>query len=258
VIPVFVDSHAHLNHERFFQEVPDALARAREAGVSRIVNVGFDVASSWLAVELAERHEGCYAVVGLHPHDARDFTPAVLDELLAMTASDKVVGVGEAGLDFHYDNSPRPQQKLVFAECVRFAARVDLPLVVHAREADLATLEVLDEAAAPGQRMVMHCFGSDLNFARECVDRGYLLGIAGPVTFPNAVGLRRVVEKLGLAPLMLETDCPYLAPQARRGKRNEPSYIPLIAAEVARILGCSVEEVAAATTANTQAFYAIP
>jgi TatD DNase family protein len=255
---MYVDSHAHLNHERFLQEVPQALARAAEAGVERVVNVGFDLASSWLAVELAEQHAGCYAVVGLHPHDAKDFTPAALDELLAMTASEKVVGVGETGLDFHYDNSPRPQQRAVFAELVRFAAQVDLPLVVHAREADQATLEVLDQVAQPGQRMVMHCFGSDLNLARECVDRGYLLGIAGPVTFPNAVGLRRVVENLGLEHLMLETDCPYLAPQARRGKRNEPSYIPLIATEVAQVLACSVEDVAAATTVNAQAFYAIP
>lgn len=222
-----------------------------------MVNVGFDIRSSWLAAELAETHEGCYAVVGLHPHDAKDFTPSMPDELAAMTASERVVAIGETGLDFHYDNSPRPQQREVFGRLIQLAQELRLPLVVHAREADQATLEVLDAHAEPGQKMVMHCFGSDVHFAQECVARGYLLGIAGPVTFPNAGPLRRVVERVGLGALMLETDCPYLAPQAKRGKRNEPAYIPLIAAEVAQVLGCGVEEVARVTTANALAFYGL-
>ncbi len=255
---MFIDTHAHLNHERFYQEADQAVARAHEAGVDIIVNVGFDLPSSWLAVELAEKHEGLYAVVGLHPHDARDCTPAMMEEVRAMTALEKVVGIGEAGLDFHYDNSPRPQQKAVFADCVRIAADTGKPLIVHSREAEQATLEILDEHLAAGQRVVMHCFGSDYNFARNCVSRGFVLGIAGPVTFPSAAALTGVVQRIELGHLLLETDCPYLAPQAQRGKRNEPAFIPLIAARVAALQGITVEEVARVTTLSARRFYGLP
>lgn len=255
---MFTDTHAHLNHERFYGEVPQAIERAREAGVTTIVNVAFDMPSGWRAVELADEYEGLWAVVGLHPHDARDCTPALLDEVAQMASLERVVGIGEAGLDFHYDNSPRPQQKAVFAEFVRMAAEAGKPLIVHSREAEQATLEILDAHLQPGQKVVMHCFGADPNFARNCIARGFMLGIAGTVTFPNAQALRQVVERAPLENLILETDCPYLAPQARRGRRNEPSFIPLTAQFVAELRGISVEELAAATTANARAFYGIP
>lgn len=255
---MFIDTHAHLNHERFFGEVPRVIERARAAGVNTIVNVAFDLPSAWRAVEMAEEHEGLWAVVGLHPHDAKDCTPALLDEVAQMTALDRVVGIGEAGLDFHYDNSPRPQQKAVFAEFVQMAGELAKPLVVHSRDAEQATLEILDAHLKPGQKVVMHCFGADANFARNCIARGFLLGVAGTVTFPNARALQQIIQKAPLENLILETDCPYLAPQARRGRRNEPAYIPLIAEFVAQLRSISVEELAAATTANARNFYAIP
>lgn len=255
---MFIDTHAHLNHERFYGEVPQTIQRARDAGVTTIVNVAFDMASGWKAVEMAEEHEGLWAVVGLHPHDAKDCTPALLDEVAQMTELDHVVGIGEAGLDFHYDNSPRPQQKAVFAEFVKLAGEVGKPLIVHSREAEQATLEVLDAHLRPGQKVVMHCFGADANFARNCIARGFMLGVAGTVTFPNAHALRQVMQKAPLENLILETDCPYLAPQARRGRRNEPAFIPLIADFVAQLRGIAVEELAAATTANARSFYGIP
>lgn len=254
---MYADTHAHLNHERFYLHVPEAVARAREAGVDIIVNVGFDLASSWRALELAEEFDGLHSVVGLHPHDAKDATPALLDEVRQMSALEKVVGIGEAGLDFHYDHSPRPQQKAVFAEFIRLAAEVGKPLIVHSREADEATLDILDEHLPAGHPVVMHCFGGDLNFARNCVARGFLLGIAGPVTFPNARGLRQVAERIPLESMILETDCPYLAPQPVRGKRNEPAYIPMIAQEVARLKGVTEEEVARVTTATAHRFYGL-
>jgi TatD DNase family protein len=254
---MFIDTHAHLNHERFYGEVPQVIERARAAQVHTIVNVGFDLASSWRAVELAEEHEGLWAVVGLHPHDAKDCTPALLDEVAQMTALDRVVGIGEAGLDFHYDNSPRPRQKAVFAEFVRMAGDLGKPLIVHSREAEQATLEVLDANLKPGQKVVMHCFGADANFARSCIARGFLLGVAGTVTFPNAKALQQVIQKAPMENLILETDCPYLAPQVRRGRRNEPAFLPFIAEFVAQLRGISVEELAAATTANARAFYGI-
>ena len=254
---MYTDTHAHLNHERFHLRVPEAVARAREAGVEIIVNVGFDLPSSWRALELAEELDGLYAVVGLHPHDAKDCTPALLDEVRQMSALEKVVGIGEAGLDFHYDNSPRPQQKAVFAEFIRLAADVGKPLIVHSREADQATLEILDEHLPSGHTVVMHCFGGDLNFARNCVARGFFLGIAGPVTFPNARGLRQVAERIPLESMILETDCPYLAPQPVRGKRNEPAYIPMIAREVAGLKGVTEEQVARVTTATARRFYGL-
>lgn len=254
---MYADTHAHLNHERFHQRVPETVARARDAGVDLIVNVGFDLASSWRALEFADEFDDLYAVVGLHPHDAKDCTPALMEEVRQMSALEKVVGIGEAGLDFHYDNSPRPRQKAVFAEFIRLAADVGKPLIVHSREADQPTLDILDEHLPPGHPVVMHCFGGDLNFARNCVQRGFLLGIAGPVTFPNARALRQVVERIPLESMVLETDCPYLAPQPVRGKRNEPAYIPMIAAELARAQGLTPEEVARVTTAAARRFYGV-
>lgn len=254
---MFIDTHAHLNHERFYLQEAEAVQRANEAGVGIIVNVGFDVPASWRAAELADRFEGLYAVVGTHPHDAKDCTPAILDEVRELAALEKVVGIGEAGLDFHYDNSPRPQQKAVFADFIHLAAEVGKPLIIHSREAEQATLEILDEHLQPGQKAVMHCFGSDLNFARNCVERGFLLGMAGPLTFPNAKALQQVGQRIGLEHLVLETDCPYLAPQPVRGKRNEPAYIPMIAEVLAQLQGVSVEEVERKTTETARAFYGI-
>lgn len=253
--PVLVDTHAHLNHERFYGEAQEVLERAAEAGVATIVNVGFDLASSWRAVELADQFDNLRAVVGLHPHDAKDATVAMLDEVRQMTGLPGVVAIGEAGLDFHYDHSPRPRQKAVFADFVRMSGETGMPLVVHSREADQATLDILDEHLQGEQKVVMHCFGSDYNLARACIERGFLLGIAGPVTFPNAAALRTVVERIPLEHLMLETDCPYLAPQPRRGKRNEPAYVAMIAEEVARLKGIGVAEVAGVTTENARCFY---
>lgn len=254
---MYIDTHAHLNHERFYEEVLQAVQRAAEVGVTTIVNVGFDLSSSWRAVEMAEEYGGLYAVVGLHPHDAKDCTPAMMEEVAQMTGLPKVVGIGEAGLDFHYDNSPRPQQKAVFADFVELAGELSVPLIVHSREAEQATLEILDEHRRPGQKVVMHCFGADYNYARNCIDRGFLLGAAGPVTFPNSPALRSVMQKVPLENLILETDCPYLAPQAKRGKRNEPSYIPFIAQELATLRGVPVEEIATITTATARSFYGI-
>jgi TatD DNase family protein len=255
---MLIDTHAHLNDKAFYEKVPELVARAHEAGVEMIVNVGTNVPSSWRALELADQYEGMYAVVGLHPHKASEATPEMLDEFREMAALEKVVAIGEVGLDFYRDNSPRPQQKTVFADFVHLAADVGLPLVVHSREADQATLEILDGHLQPGQKLVMHCFGSDLNFARNCIERGALLGVAGTVTYPTAKALQAVVRDTGIERLVLETDCPYLSPQPKRGKgNNEPSNIPFMAAEVASLKGISVEEVAAATTANARAFYGI-
>jgi len=254
---MYIDTHAHLNHERFYRQVPEAIGRAVDAGIEIIVNVGFDLASSWLAVELAEQHDICYAVVGLHPHDARDCTPELMDEVRQMTELGKVVGVGEAGLDFHYDNSPRPAQKAVFADFVHLAAETHKPLIVHSREAEQATLDILDANLTPGQNVVMHCFGSDLNFARNCVARGFALGMAGTVTFPNAKALHAVAQRIPLEHMLLETDCPYLAPQPRRGKRNEPAFIPMIAENLSHVRGTTVEEIGRITTQNARRFYGL-
>ncbi len=254
---MLIDSHAHLNDERYFGELPDVIRRAQDAGVEIIVNIGGDLASSWVAVELAEQYEGLYAVVGLHPHDAKDCTPKMLDEFRQMTLLEKVVAVGEAGLDFHYDNSPRPVQKSVFIDFIHLAAETNMPLVIHSREAEQATLDIVDEHMQPGQRAIIHCFGSDFNFARNCTNRGFLLGMGGVVTFPNSKSVRAVGARIALEHMVLETDCPYLAPQAVRGRRNEPSYLPYVAQELAALKGTSVEEVARVTTGNTRAFYRI-
>ena len=253
----FIDSHAHLNDPRFYEREEEIVQRALDAGVEVIVNIGTNLRSSRRVVELADQFENLYATVGLHPHEASDCTPAMLDEFRQMTELETVVAVGEVGLDFHYDNSPRPVQKTVFADFIHLAAETDMPLVVHSREAEQATVDLMREHMADGQRAVLHCFGSDLNFARFGMERGLLFGVGGTLTFPKAGALRSIIDKVPLEQIILETDCPYLAPQPKRGKTNEPAYIPMIADELAQLKGVDIAEVADVTTANSRAFYGL-
>ena len=254
---MLIDAHAHLNDKRFDDDLEESLERARLADVQIIVNVGFDMPSSRRAIEIAEAHDGCYATVCLHPHDSKDLNKALLQEFRELCAHPKVVAVGETGLDFHYDNSPRDDQRRVFTQFIALAGEAGLPLIIHDRDAHADCLDILDKECAPAQKVVFHCFSGNAEFAQECVARGHLLGVAGTVTYPKEHKLPAAVQAVGLPHLVVETDCPYLAPQFQRGRRNEPSYIIATAARLAELLGVTYEECAEATTANARGFYGI-
>lgn len=249
----FVDTHCHLNHSDFDADRAEVLARAEEVGVFRLLCIGYDRASSRRAAALAAAEPGVYAAVGLHPEAADEWSEEAAEEMRDLYAGSRVAAWGEIGLDYHWDTVPRPRQQEVFAAQIAFAQALSptLPLVIHTRDSLADTLAVLHDSqtAAP---VIMHCFTGDTETARFCLDAGYYLGIGGVATFKKSDAVRAAVAYAPLERLLLETDCPYLAPQFRRGRRNEPSYLPAIAETVAAAKGLTVEEVAAATTATAR------
>jgi TatD DNase family protein len=248
---VLVDTHCHLNHPDLTGDMPEVLRRAEEAGVCRVVCVGYDLETSVLAVKIARQIRMVSAAVGVHPHDAGTFTKDVAEQIKHL-AEDKehVVAIGETGLDYYRDLSPRDAQQRAFRAHIELAHELDLPLVIHGREAQADVITILQECGLPNRGVVMHCMPSDADFARKALELGCYLGIAGPVTFQNAANLREIVSGLPLDRLLVETDSPYLTPHPHRGGRNEPAYVRLVAEKVAEVQGIPFAEAAAATTAN--------
>jgi TatD DNase family protein len=260
------DTHTHLDFPEFDDDRERVIERAAAAGVSAIVNVGTDLDSSRAAVALAEAYTQVYAAVGVHPHDAKTLAKEVLKELGALASHPKVVAIGEIGLDFYRDLSPRDQQRQAFQQQLALASEVGKPVIIHDREAHAEVMAILrhwiegrhQPSAISHQPVgVLHCFSGDLTMAREAIKLGFYISIAGPVTFQNARRLRELVQQLPLEKLLVETDCPFLTPHPHRGKRNEPAYVKLVAQEVARIKGLSLEEVARITSDNAQALFAL-
>ncbi len=251
-----VDTHLHLDDGAFERDREAALDRARAAGVSGLVTVGTSVESSRRAIELAERHADVYATVGIHPHDAGSVTPAGLEQLEALAFHPKVVAVGETGLDYFREFAPRDAQQRLFREHLERARALGLPAVIHSRDAHGDVLGILDEL--PPATVVMHCFSGSLGVARTCLDRGYYLGLGGPLTYRNARNALEVVRFVPEERLLLETDAPYLPPEPHRGQRNEPAYLPLIAWAAARARGVSAGRLAEATSANAARAFALP
>jgi TatD DNase family protein len=252
---MFIDSHAHIDGEEFDADREEVIARARGAGVETILNVGTgDPQSGNLerAVELAERRDNVYAAVGVHPHDARLFDEAAAERVRKIVrGSKRVVAWGEIGLDYHYDNSPREVQREVFRRQLRMAREEDLPVVIHSREADEDTVAILDEEWRGARRAgVLHCFGGGAWMAERAVELGFYVSFAGTVTFRKAEPLREVARRVPLGRLLVETDCPFLAPVPLRGRRNEPAFVVETARFLANLRGESLEEFARATSSN--------
>lgn len=245
-----VDSHAHLNDGRFRQDMPQVLQRAKDAGVEAIINVGYDMPSSVRALSLAARYGSIYAAVGIHPHDAGTVPKDYSDELRKLAADKKVVAIGEIGLDFYRNLSSAADQKRVFREQLRLASELSLPVIVHDRDAHTEVLAILKEENAGKTGGVLHCFSGDSSFARRCLDLGFYISLAGPVTFKQHGDLVEVARMVPQNRLLLETDAPYLAPQPYRGKRNEPAYVRCVAEHVAKLRGQSLAELGAATAEN--------
>jgi TatD DNase family protein len=251
-----IDSHAHPYMAEFDADREAMLDRARAAGVASIVAIGYDVASSRQAVALAEQAGEVFACVAVHPHHAADATPAAMDELRALAASPRVIGIGETGLDFYRDRSPREAQEHAFRLHLDLARRLGLPVVVHDRDAHAETMRVLGEERAGLPAVILHCFSGDLAMAREAAARGYYLGVAGPVTYRSAGGLRAALGAAPLDRLLLETDAPYLPPEPHRGRRNESAYLPRIAAALAELTGLPPGRLAARTSENAARAFA--
>lgn len=254
---MLIDTHAHLNAEQYENDVEEVMARAKENGVEKIVVVGFDQPTIQRAIELAEAHDFIYACVGWHPVDAIDMTNEDLAWIEELAAHPKVVALGEMGLDYHWDKSPRDIQKEVFRKQIRLAKKVKLPIVIHNRDATADIVEILKEENASEVGGIMHCFSGSVEIAKQCMDMNFYISLGGPVTFENAVKPKEVAAELPLERLLVETDCPYLTPHPHRGKRNEPGYVRLVAEEIARIKGIPFEEVAKATTENAMRLFGI-
>jgi len=257
-VPNHIDSHAHLCHKAFRDDLPSVLARAQEKGVFPIINVAVDPETSRAAVEASERHEGLLATVGIHPHEAARMNERVLKGLRALCNSGAVVAVGESGLDFHRMLAPRWCQEECLRRSVRLAIRHDLPLVVHCRDAELEVLDIIHEFRAGLQgRVVYHCFSSLPEYAHRFVDEGCYLGFAGNVTYWDQERLHRAVTRVPLDRMLVETDSPYLSPGPQRGDRNEPANIGLVVSCLASALERPVEELASSLRANAERFFGI-
>ncbi|MBW3614971.1 MAG: TatD family hydrolase [Actinobacteria bacterium] len=243
---MWTDSHCHLPYEGL-EDPAEAVAAARAAGVTRMVDVGTDAAQSVAALEVAAIHDGVWATVGLHPHDAVQG----VESIVGLLDRPGVVAVGECGLDYHYDHSPRPVQQEVFAAQVQLAKERDLALVIHTREAWDDTWSILRSEGVPA-RTVFHCFTGGPEEAKACLDLGAYLSFSGIVTFRRAGDVRDAAVLCPLERLLVETDAPYLAPEPYRGRTNTPANLPLVGAEVARLKAVAVERVAEATWANAE------
>lgn len=252
---MFVDTHAHLDFPQFDGDVAGAVQRALESGVEKIINIGTSVESSRRAIEIARSYEPCYATIGVHPHDAKDVDDEVLSELEELGRDGKVVALGEIGLDFYRNLSPRDVQEKVFEQLLDLAESLKLPVVIHARDATSECLRILSKR--PGLQGVMHCFTSSVSNAAKAFEMGFLVSCCGQITFPNAEKLRAKFSQIPPDKFMLETDAPFLAPQKYRGKRNEPAYIPLIAQAYAQVFGIPVEELEEITTRNANKVFGI-
>ncbi|MDT8903686.1 TatD family hydrolase [Anaeroselena agilis] len=250
------DSHAHLDDKRFHDDRDEVVARAVAGGLTGILNAGADMFSSARAVELAAKHDIVWAAVGIHPHDAKDAREEDYDRLAAWCALPKVVAVGEIGLDYHYDFSPREAQRAVFVSQLDLARQVGKPIIIHDREAHADVLATVKNEGK-GLAGVFHCFSGSVEMAREVLKMGFYVSVAGPVTFANAHKLHEVVKAVPLDRLLVETDCPYLTPEPFRGRRNEPAHVRYVAEKVAGLLGLEPEALAARTTENTKRLFGI-
>ncbi len=247
-----VDTHAHLNDKRFKHDLASVIERADAAGVERMIVCGFDLASSELATEIASKNDAVYATVGVHPHDASQYSPDLERRLVELSRRPKVIAIGEIGLDFHYDFSPQKAQFAAFEAQVALADKLGLPIVVHSRESNSEALQVLNGFAGNIVGCVFHCFSGDEYFAADLLDEGFYIGVDGPITYPSAEKLREVVRICPLDRILIETDCPYMAPVPHRGKRNEPAYVRHVAEGIASVKARSVEDVAQITARNAR------
>ncbi|MBZ9522409.1 TatD family hydrolase [Bacillus safensis] len=251
------DTHAHLNAEQYNEDLEQVIERAKSEKVEKIVVVGFDRPTITRAMELIEEYDFIYAAIGWHPVDAIDMTDEDLAWIKDLSQHEKVVAIGEMGLDYYWDKSPKDVQKEVFRRQIALAKEVNLPIVIHNRDATEDVVTILKEEGAAEVGGIMHCFTGSLETAKACMEMNFYISFGGPVTFKNAKKPKEVVKEIPSDKLLIETDCPYLTPVPFRGKRNEPSYVKYIAEQIAELREISFEELAELTTINAKKVFRI-
>ena len=254
---MYIDTHAHLTDKCFQDYVDDILEQSKQHGIEKIFCASYDKQSSIESVELAKKYNDVYAIIGVHPHDAKTYDEQLEKTIIQLAQNNKVVAIGEIGLDYHYDLSPRDIQKQVFEKQIDLAYQLGLPIVIHTREAIGDTMEILRKNKTKIQGALVHCFNASKEILREIMDMGFYVSYGGAVTFKNANGLLEAVKNTPLDRIMLETDCPYMTPVPYRGKTNFPKYIPIVAQKIAELKNISVEEIEIITTQNAQKFFKI-
>jgi TatD DNase family protein len=254
----FVDTHCHLDFPDFDNDRPAVLARAREQGITRIVNVGSSLESCRKTQELAKTYRSVYGTVGIHPHDASMVDDAAIEAVRKMALGPKIVAIGEVGLDYYRDRSPRTVQQTAFTRFIAVAAELNLPLVIHSRNAMDDVIASLRRSPQVGRGGVFHCFQGGTAEARTALDLGFFISLSGSLTFRNATKVREVARYVPLEKLLLETDAPFLAPQRIRGKRNEPACVRDVAETLASLKGVSCQEIARVTTDNANRLFQLP
>jgi len=254
---LIVDCHAHIEDEAFGEGVAAVMERAREAGVEIVINPGYDVRSSLIAAENAATHRGLYAMAGIHPHDAAGVGDGDLEEISRILSMPRVVGIGEIGLDYYRDFSPRDEQVRVFRAQLELAKASGCPVQIHSRDANLETFNILKEYAQDLPAIVLHCYSGSAEMAADLIKLGFFISLGGPVTYRNARKPVEVARDVPLDRLLVETDSPYLPPSPHRGERNEPAYVVEVVRKIADIKGVPVEEVAQATSMNAMEVFSI-
>jgi TatD DNase family protein len=259
-MPTVIDTHCHLADAKLRDDVEGVIARASDVGVAQIISVGAigPIDNDRLTVEIAERHENVFAAVGVHPHDASDCTPDRIAQLRELAASKKVVAIGESGLDFHYMHSPREAQEASLRAHLKLAGELDLPIVIHCRDAERRMVEIVGEAGIPPRGGVIHCFTGNVDAAREFVALGFCISFSGIITFKNAAPIREAAANLPDDRVMVETDAPYLAPEPYRGKRNEPAYVMRTLEVLANLRRVDAATLGAQVIANAARVFRLP
>jgi len=258
-LPALIDTHCHIQTEEFAADLDQVLSRAEAEGVRTLIVVGGagDLSTNDDAITLAGKHPNLYATVGMHPHDAKDVSEGDMLRLKGLAQHPKVVAVGETGLDFYYDHSPRRVQVEMFGRFVDLALETKLPIVVHNRDSDREVADVIRIRGQGNLKGVIHCFTGDHAAAREFLDLGFFLSFSGILTFKSAETLRAVAKWVPLDRILIETDSPYLAPVPKRGKRNEPAHVRFVAATLAQVRDVPVEEIARATCENAAVLFGV-
>lgn len=251
------DTHVHLNDDQYDEDLQEVIERAQDNGIEKMVVVGFDEKTIKRAMDLIDTYDFLYAAIGWHPVDAIDLTDDYLKWIEELAAHPKVVAIGEIGLDYHWDKSPKDIQKQVFRRQIQLAKKLKMPIIIHNREATEDVVQILKEEHAEEVGGIMHCFSGSVETAEICLDMNFYISLGGPVTFKNAVKPKEVAKAVPLDRLLIETDCPYLAPHPYRGKRNEPAYVKLVAEQIAELREIELEELAEATTRNAKKLFNI-
>ncbi|MBN1220213.1 MAG: TatD family hydrolase [Anaerolineae bacterium] len=257
---MLIDSHCHLNFNAFDEDRADVVQRAKAAGIVAFINPGTDLAGSRQIISLAEEIPELFAAVGVHPNDATSFDEATLAQLRELAGHSKVVAIGEIGLDYYWDKTPRPVQRRVFEQQLALAKEMGKPVIIHQRDSAADTMAVLRQWAADGPHpgLVLHSFSGDQAMAAEAIELGFYIGVSGPVTFKNARDLPGLVALLPPERILVETDAPFLSPHPFRGRRNEPAWVKLVAERIAELHNLSLAEMSRRLTENTRALFKLP